>query len=330
MGKASRSSLWPSRSPIVLPTGSDATPIDRREFVRTTGGILVAAALGGACSGGGPALRGSGPGTTPQGVIFHSDFGTALGTSNAAIMDEGKSVPWTASGGQGLEVIPSTGLDFPTPNVLRVTALGATSGFALLRVAGLPVPAVGQSRYYRWYNRMVLTDDIETSDDETHPHQDGNSASDSNWLMHVYHDAPTAARWMPQFRGNGPFPDDRFGGDTGVAPIGPQLQKNVTYRIELRITRTGASTFTMDVRVYDSANVLLYDADDFMNQMRTNIITSRSFNIGNLSNMGQFNAGLNGLGTGSTAPWWPASVYMYQGGIAISGTDWLGPYSGGI
>lgn len=267
---------------------------------------------------------------TPVGVVFHSDWSTALGTSDNAIMDNGKSKPWTLAGGNGLAVVSSAGLDFPTTNALRVTALGSTSGFALLRVTGLPVPGVGQSRYYRWYSRMVLPDDVEPNDDETHPHQDGNAASDSNWLFHVYHDAPMANHWMPQFRGEAAFPNDRFGGNTGVAPIGPQLQKNVTYRFEVKITRTGTSTFTMDVRVYDSAGVLLYDGDDFQNQVRTATINTRTFNVNNLGNLGQFNAGLNGLGTGSTAPWYPSSVYMYQGAVAISGTDWLGPYSGGI
>lgn len=308
----------------------DTFRLNRRDFVRAGGGGMLATLLGVACGGSNAAARSGGPQGNPQGVIFHSDFSTALGASDDAILDRDQTIPWTMSGGGGLEVISSAGLDFPTANVLRVTALASTSGFGLIRVVGLPVPSAGESRYYRWYTRMALPDDVEPADDETHPHQDGNSASDSNWLFHVYHDAPTAGRWMPQFRGDAGFPNDRFGGETGIAPTGPQLQKNVTYRFEVKITRATASTFTMEVRVYDSAGTLLYDNDDFLNQTRTAAIHTRTFNINNTGNLGQFNAGLNGLGTGSSAPWWPSAVYMYQGGIAIGDTDWLGPYGNGM
>jgi prophage tail gpP-like protein len=160
---------------------------------------------------------------------------------------------------------------------------------------------------------MVIGDNVATSDPETHPHQDGNSAADSNWLLHVFHDAG-AGRWRPSFVTEADIFD------------GPQLQKNVTYRFEFRVTRTGTSTLTMDVRIYDSNNTLLFDGNNFPG-FQVARINSGSHAVNVVNTLGQFNAGLNGLGG---AEWGSSVVYMYQGAVAISASDWVGPYAGGI
>jgi len=56
------------------------------------------------------------------GVLFSSDWSTATGTSSTALRDGTKWETSLNNGGGG-EVISSVGLDFPTQNVLRVTAV---------------------------------------------------------------------------------------------------------------------------------------------------------------------------------------------------------------
>jgi hypothetical protein len=259
-------------------------------------------------------------GAEPVGVIFHSDWSTALDTSRYAVLDSGKTVPWDVAGGAGFQVIASTGLDFPTDNVLQLTALQDNLGFALVRKYTLPEMAVGQSRYYRWYSRVVIPDGAAPSDDETHPHQDGNSSNDSNWLMHLFHDGlpgSGANQWTPQISTQ----TDNF--------HGPSLDKNTTYRFEFKYTRTGTNTLTMDIRVYNSAGTLLYTGNDFRGEFGADshaALNSVTHAVSNVASLGQINAGLNGL---DGEEWFPSLLYMYQGGLAISDTDWLGPYRGG-
>lgn len=255
----------------------------------------------------------------PSAVIFSSDWSTALGTTAAAVQDTGKSLPWSLRGGQGLEVISSAGLDFPTANVLRVTAVAATTGYAFLRKTGMPIPGVGQSRFYRWYIRVTTPDGLE--DHESHPIQDGNAASQCNWLFHIYHDAG-AGMWRPQVRPAGaanPFPNNRW--------FGPPLSKGATYRFEMQIQRTGTTTFQMHVRIYDSAGALLHSDAAFTNEQNTaTLANDPTFTFLNVDALDGLNAGCNGI---AGSPPWPF-VYSYQGGFAVGSVDWIGPYAGGI
>jgi hypothetical protein len=252
-------------------------------------------------------------------VLFASDWSTATGTSDAALRDTSKPLPWTMLGGQGLEVIPSAGLDFPTTNVLRVTAIQATSGFGALRRSGLPVPAVGESRFYRWYSRVAIGDGVASGDPETHPHQDGQAGSQINWSFNVHHDLGAAGMWTPQLRtqsGINAWPNHWW--------TGPALSKNVTYRFELQVHRTGTGTFNLHVRIYDTNGNLLHDDASFRNDNGTATLASRpTLNFNTVSSLDGFNAGLNGL---AGSDWFPSRVYMYQGAIAVCGTDWCGPY----
>ena len=218
-------------------------------------------------------------------------------------------------GGQGLEVISSNGLGFPTANVLRVTAEQRTTGYAFLRKTGLPIPEVGESNYYRWYFRATMPDGLE--DPESHPFQDGNASSQSNWLFHVYHDAG-AGRWRPQLRPSArsnAYPNDRWSG--------PALQKHVTYRFEVQLARTGTNTFRMNARIYDEAGTLLHSSNAFSNQTGASTLASNpTFTFSQLANMDGLNAGNNGI---AGSPSWPF-VYGYQGAIAVCRGDWCGAY----
>lgn len=256
----------------------------------------------------------------PVGIIFHSDFSTALGSGDAAILDTAKSVPWSIRGGAGMEVIASTGLDFPTANVLRVNALTSNSGFAIVRKTGMPVPSVGQSRYYRWYIRAGAN----IEDSNTHPIQDGQNAGASNWQFEMLHTIGGANKWTVQFKHAAVqqnFLNQNF--------RGPALDVNVTYRFEVHLQRTSATAYNFHVRVYNSANTLLFSDANFTNVDQgiphLGAQGTGQFGFGNAANLDGLNGGCNGV-----APLSSDRLYSYQGGFAVGGTDWIGPYAGGI
>jgi hypothetical protein len=250
------------------------------------------------------------PPPPPAGILFQSDWSSALGTSDFAILDGARASPWTVSGGVGLEVIPATGLDFPSTNVLRVTASVARSGFALLRKTGLPVPAAPFNRYYRWYYRHVKPSIA--GGNNQHPVQDGNAQSDCNWTFNV--NQIDHATYRVNFGVEGVFPNDRW--------FSPILQTNVTYRFEVHFIALSPSASQLHVRVYDSRGVLLYDDDDFRNQAGTSTLASNpTFGMNNIANLDGLNAGVNGVVNLTQDV-----VHSYQGAFAVCSNGWCGPY----
>lgn len=266
------------------------------------------------------------------GLVFASDWGTALGSGDDALRDTGKLVPWTELAGTGLSVIPSTGLDFPTPNVLEVSATETTPGsadirFGHTRLIGLPIPAVGESLFYRWYLRVAVPDALDSiNSGAPHPIQDGTSASQSNWMFETV--IQQNGTWGPRlfsFAAANAFPNNRWG---APAPF----QKNQTYRIELQIHRVGTSTFTPHARVFDSAGGLLYGDADIANQGGGGTVTFADAPVLDLNILGN----LTRLQAGNNAPNWvnlqsadfPFVMY-YQGAFCVRTDTWCGPWQQG-
>lgn len=202
---------------------------------------------------------------------FYSDWSTELGTSDNATTDGDK---WEFGPGGPLEVVPSTGLNFPSANCLAVT-IDSEPDVGQLQDRDTPFQAIGTTRVYRFNTRVSIGDDVAVNDTETHPHQEGAAAGSYNFALHVYHDVPPGqgaagdGKWMPQFRVNASingFTNSRWGGDSGQPLLGPWLDKNVTYRIEIAIARLDSTTFNMHVRIFNSSGALLYDDEDFLNQ----------------------------------------------------------------
>lgn len=259
------------------------------------------------------------PPPPPQGILFRSDFSTGTGTSSSALRDTAKANPWDLVGGQGLEVVSAAGLDFPTTNVLRVTALASSTGFATLRNTGMPVPANGQSRWYRFYARYTFPDNLE--DNQTHPVQDGGAGSQINWEWAIMHNLGGAGRFTPslQLHSNNPFADYRWNP--------PSLPKGVTFRYEWQVTRVSDTTFNLRARIYDTAGTLVRSDADFVNEGNTRTLAATpSLLFNNVNNLDGLNAGCNGIG--GSAPPFPF-IYGYQSAFAVSDTDWIGPYSNG-
>lgn len=268
---------------------------------------------GGAGGTGGSAQGGTGGGGTggagSSGLppLFESAWSTALGNSANAVSDGGK---WNIVGGQGGEVVASTGLGFPTANVLRVPWSG---GWVLPRKTGLPIPAVGESRYYRWYMRLTIPDGV--SDSQTHPVQDGNAGSQINWAFAIRHNdaGPGAFVVQYQLHTNNGWPNYQWSG--------PTLQKNVTYRYELHLYRNAAGTFQIHPRIYDAAGTLLADDDDYHAADNTaTLASSPSFSFNDVNNLDGLNSGCNDGSQPETG------TYGYESGFCVRSDAWCGPY----
>ncbi|MBX3173908.1 MAG: hypothetical protein KF709_05815 [Gemmatimonadaceae bacterium] len=252
----------------------------------------------------------------PTAVVFQSDWAAAaLGSSTASKNDGGKWPIVGGSNGTGVEVVSATGLGMPA-TMLKCLRVPWNNGvFNFLRVDTLPVPALGQSRAYRLYQRIVLPDG--TADINTHPNQDGNAIGGCNWAWNVFNDAP-AGKWRPgvQFVGD-TFPNNNF--------IGPNLDKGVTYRLEFLLTRdaVSATAFKFDLRISTAAGAPVANGGDFVNASAISLTAycaSNNLVFNNPANLNGFNAGANDVGP-------EAGDWGYQGGIAIRDNEgFIGGY----
>jgi hypothetical protein len=284
--------------------------------------VLVFCACGGATTAGDDAGSGTDvdtgpPPPPPAGILFASDFTTELGSSENAVGDGGR---WDLIGAgfeESLEVVPSAGLDFPSPNVLRVTATAARTGFSRIVVTTLPQPVIGESRFYRFYFRAMWPAGLE--DNATHPIEDDNARG---WAFTCSHDGTVPGTWQPYYG-----VDATTNGWERFRWYVPEIQKGVTYRFENQLERIGDTTFHMHVRVYDAAGALLYDDEDILGADGTLSLSSvPELVLPTPDSLQRFQAGNNGIG-GDMPPF--PFVYAYEGAFCIRADTWCGPYQPG-
>ena len=307
------------QSPV---TGGAGAPdaLSRRDFVRAAGGVLISVGFGSACGGGGPPTTNNrGPGTiTP---VFRSDWAQAApGTSAAAVSDGGK---WNLIGGSGHEVVAASGLQFPSAKVCKFVANRSNNGFALLRHTGMPIPAVGATRHYRWYVRMTFPDPLVGNGD--HPWQDGHAVSDCTYIVGVHYGSDVGATRNGQWQIGATF----LGNANGAFDNGPWLNKNQTYRVEAALERLTATTYDFSMRVYDGgADTPLFDDDDFPADFGGGTLATRGpWTFSNVNNLDGFNCGTNDFETAGNNWWTSTFDYGYQGCFAIADNQgWIGPY----
>lgn len=208
-----------------------------------------------------------GGGTTVTPLFFSNWRGVTPGETSAAVGDGGK---WDAVvsnfNDDRLTVIANPGnLGFPAsiPNLLRIRAPlnddpGLRKGHSPF--PGWGTPPVGGHLYRRLYVRFHFTGD-------------DNSDNLQHWIMQE----PANGAWAWQCdKGNAgsPFPFMfQLGNiaDNGwqihrFAPVGDLgLERDVTYRIEDHLHRTGEITFTYEAWIYDSeTETLLYGPGDLV------------------------------------------------------------------
>jgi hypothetical protein len=288
-------------------------PMSRRQFIQLASGIVAAYPFT-------TGFSSLGDDVVPSDVLFFSDWRHARGNSEAAVTDGRKWNVLSRGASETMKVVPATGLDFPSQNVFQMTAIERMQGFGIVRKTGMPIPRVGESRYYRWYFRMMQVDDVE--DYQTHPIQDGNAGSIANWMFIVYNGG--AKSGIPKGKGQPQFWSDAANG-LNSRWYGPILNKNQTYRFELQIDRVESSRFRMHVRIYSHAGNLIADDKHFHNFDKTARLSGNSLMLfNNVNNLDGLNAGNNGIAPPAPFPF----IYAYEGCFAVRSDDWCGPYTG--
>lgn len=251
--------------------------------------------------------------------LFESDWRTALGTSVNAVGDGAKWTTVTQGPANELEVIPATGLDFPAgmANVMRLTQRGETASFEVQK-NGLALPASGDRRFYRLYGRW----DEGNQAGYDHPIEPQPGACAITWAIkrnpraggvHHYHQfGDTAA--------------DLYYGLIDSAGADILLSKTATYRFEWMKDFITATGFKVDIRIYDSANTLLYtDANfyhlDFPGNASWRLDTRDPTFTSTHSCFQNFMIGNNGQ-----AGWTNTGTFSYVGGVMIRSNNWCGAY----
>jgi hypothetical protein len=273
-------------------------------------------------------LRVRGDPAQPPQILFASDWGTATGSSDAALRDTGKKIPWDVVIGTGrVQVVSASGLDFPSANVLQVDAIYDPRNRSLKgrQVAMLPsrnhwpVPAVGESLWFRCYRRLVWP---KTSPSLFgHPAEEG-TGNGGNWQ---WEDVATNENGARISLVTYPTAMTPVKYDLGFVSPAVYLERDRTYRIEWQIQRLSVTTFDFHVRIYDSRGALLYGDEAFVNRFdRTESLANNPpLTFRNVANLAGFQMGTSGaaINTGSdVAPAW------YYGSVAVCSGDWCGPY----
>ncbi|HYC52479.1 MAG TPA: hypothetical protein VEB19_15310 [Gemmatimonadaceae bacterium] len=272
------------------------------------------------------------------GIVFHSDWSTAVGTSDAAKRDTSSSTPWGGVRGNSsaVETLATAGLDaaWPTANafVIRVPAGQSSLGAAWSQpYINLGLPGNGSHRFFRMYTAMLWAD--------SHGHGNtlfGSTVPGSGNVEHGVESADITGTgggdgfnpmWLCNANGHWMFAwrdintGQRFNCDTIL------LNKFATYRVEFHVAY-GATTYTVQVRIYDGAGVLVLDDADLVSNGVS--LTNATFAYTPAEHQ-EFRVGCNGPtsnygDTGTQA----GDAFRAHGAVAISDTDWCGPYANGI
>ncbi|MEQ9318863.1 MAG: hypothetical protein RIF41_06865 [Polyangiaceae bacterium] len=268
-----------------------------------------------------------------SGLAFESDWSTGLGQGADALRDADKDKPWTTilDNGGLLEVVAtaSEGLDFPTANVLKITANNGGSGLVpaaqpqfRTQDGYVPIPAVGESIFYRYYLRVEVPDSY-SDDPLTHGTQDADDFGLRNWQ----HEIVTRSDGTFDLRvsvtnsaDNNPYPNHFWR---------VNLDKNTTYRNEHQLELIAPGQFALRAAVFDVDDRQVYSDVDFSNVDGVPLSAAAPLNLGSggAAQLGAFRTGLNSL-VGTHAPGTFPFTFAYVGGVAICRSTWCGPYDG--
>lgn len=282
---------------------------------------------------------GNAPATT---VLLSSDWSTTTGTSNSALLDDGKSNAWdqVGYGTNRLTVVSATGFDFPAgmSNIFRVTHPAGTQNYSQVQKFWDQID-VGETIYYRWYNRIDIADsEGNLVDAGYHPMETpiglGNFTTNGEIVFKYfsYNDGTFVMRL--EFQNNY---NKYFGAGTNFQSAPDHLDKFKAYRFEMALTRvsTGGSwdKAALSMKIFDdnmSTTVPLWDDDT---------ISGFDFDGGPGLHNGTLSSGygqdldINAHGftcieTGTNGGGWTltAQQYSYWGGFRVQLGDWCGPY----
>jgi hypothetical protein len=250
------------------------------------------------------------------------DWSTATGNTSSAILDAGKTPPWsawrTAGGLPLLNVTSASGLGFPSANVLRTT-LGGTNSSDVRALDLWPVPAPGQSLYFRMYVRFDIPDRYgNLGSSNHHPIQPEPGVCPSNWAFYVgsFADGTLDIGWAFNTSSAGFF-------------LSRVLRKYQTYRWEWAFHRQPNGAYKADIRIFNAAGQLVADGRNFISRWNpdyTSPLSSKNPDL-NISD-----SCIRRLMVGYNGPSWPSmsDAFTYYGAVSVkvsnNSNDWIGPY----
>jgi hypothetical protein len=271
------------------------------------------------------------PLAAPAGVIFHSDWSTATGATAAAFRDTDKTKPWgfyccDSNTNTSISTAASLSLTaWPTTNVYRV-GTQASSPSAILTHSievDLGVPAPGVSRYFRYYLQVTHGDAHGNGTVGNIEHGVETAESGGGDGMNFYRIPRSDGTWFPAYREI----------STGVRYVGTSLNllKNHTYRLEWGLTY-GASTYSVQVRIYNNAGVLVATEADFHRFLPSEDVNiklgTEAFTYTGAHHR-FFRVGTNGPTSNFPMTNLVDQNLFLHGAVAVCEGDWCGPYADG-
>lgn len=205
--------------------------------------------------------------------VFATEWNTALGTSNAAVMDTGRTRSWDERPTGQMEVrqTAGSGLDFPTENFLanRVNFDGGGAGghlaIYLQTNHGIPAPAIGHGMTMRYYYAWLAPEATDPGLD-FHPSYWGPAANATQTVLGIAYrreNTPPAGAvdtWGCNVGGAGNF---IVGGPKPYGSVFPamvnapsaeriEIPDLYVVRFEMRYDRTSESGYTIGAACYDN------------------------------------------------------------------------------
>jgi hypothetical protein len=266
----------------------------------------------------------------PGGVVFVSDWSTATGATAAALQDTGKTTPWNTlvNSNNLLNVVSASGLGFPAgmTNVLEVTHRVGGQASAHVAASSLwALPALNQSLFFRVYLRNAIANAEGNLDlNSHHPMEVGTggfSTEDWEWTYGSQNDGTFPIKFAclnPLTNAHKTRWCLGAGGTTTN-----RLNKNATYRLEWKLTKTATNTYTLDIRIYDSSGTLVWHSGNIFGAQTGDPALSASG-----GGIVMTDAVLGTMQLGTNGGSWNLGVvqHSYWGGLMVRSDNWCGPY----
>jgi hypothetical protein len=255
---------------------------------------------------------------SPAGVVFESNWTTALGNSRKAIRDGGRWDEWYDSGGQLLTVV--TGGPPGYANALRVRQRGELGAAYVQKHNFLPRSTDYYVRFYMKNDDTSASQDHVVADDFTHYHsltyiRKSSGSSDWQEILGMFECGDNVAYPMGYWFANRRFALHRW------------------YRFEFHITYVDATHIQNDVRVYDDTGTLIttnvellqtdYGVADWIGSKTWTL--KQYYDAGYSTCVNPFY--MNGLSVGNNSQSLSVDtgLYWYYAGVQIRTDRWPGP-----
>jgi hypothetical protein len=276
------------------------------------------------------------PTTSGPGAVFYADWGTALGTSTAALTDGGR---WDDAIGphNNIAVVDATAAPgAPTAHIYRVTNSVSDLGYNWVEKANLWVnPQVGETRYWRMYLYNSTADSQGSLGPEAsyHPLEFAspvyNGMEQWNLIFSTNSNGTFPFKFAPLAAS---FPKNRW-----IPTNGPGVQANpkkfTWYRIEWSLTKTAPSVFTMHARISErnpatGVETVVWD-DNSIRDASLNLTLAASGT--GITGVADAAAGQIRVGTNGGSVWFglTSDQYVYWAGMCVRSDTWCGPYVAG-